>query len=183
METTKTCPGCHQPLAPNAPDGLCPACLMRAGLGTGADLGLESQAERQRTPFVTPSLEEMARLFPQLEILGLVGQGGMGAVYKARQRALGRVVALKVLPPGIGREAAFAERFMREARALARLNHPGIVTLYEFGEVGQASSQPPESLSPETAPPAPGANGARAGRAVASGSAGNGPPPNRTRTP
>jgi len=68
------------------------------------------------------------------EILGFVGQGGMGAVYKARQKALDRVVALKLLPPGIGKEPAFAERFMREARTLARLNHPGIVTIYEFGQ-------------------------------------------------
>ena len=58
----------------------------------------------------------------------------MGAVYKARQRELDRVVALKILPPGIGQDPAFAERFTREAKALAKLNHPGIVTLYEFGK-------------------------------------------------
>ncbi len=57
----------------------------------------------------------------------------MGAVYRARQKELDRIVALKILPPGIGEEAAFAERFAREAKALAKLNHPGIVTLYEFG--------------------------------------------------
>ena len=54
-------------------------------------------------------------------------------MYKARQKELDRIVALKILPPGIGDDAAFAERFAREAKALARLNHPGIVTLYEFG--------------------------------------------------
>ena len=75
---------------------------------------------------------DLAPLFPQLEILELIGQGGMGAVYKARQKELDRIVALKILPPGIG-DAAFAERFAREAKALARLNHPGIVTIYEFG--------------------------------------------------
>ena len=57
----------------------------------------------------------------------------MGAVYKARQKELDRIVALKILPPGIGQDAAFAGRFAREAKALAKLNHPGIVTLYEFG--------------------------------------------------
>ena len=57
----------------------------------------------------------------------------MGAVYQARQKELDRIVALKILPPGIGQDAAFAERFTREAKALAKLNHPGIVTLYEFG--------------------------------------------------
>jgi hypothetical protein len=59
----------------------------------------------------------------------------MGAVYKARQKELDRIVALKILPPDIGKDAAFAERFMREARALAKLNHPGIVTIHDFGRV------------------------------------------------
>jgi serine/threonine protein kinase len=58
----------------------------------------------------------------------------MGAVYKARQKELDRIVALKILPPDIGDEPAFAQRFSREAKALAKLNHPGIVTLYEFGQ-------------------------------------------------
>jgi serine/threonine protein kinase len=76
----------------------------------------------------------LAPHFPNLEILELLGQGGMGAVYKARQPGLDRLVALKVLPPGIGSGAAFAERFKREARSLARLNHPNIVAVYDFGE-------------------------------------------------
>ncbi len=130
----KTCSGCQKPLEANAPDGLCPECLLKAGLGTGVDMGPDSQAESGQTPFVAPSVEEVARLFPQLEMLGFIGQGGMGAVYKARQRELDRVVALKILPPGIGKDAAFAERFTREAKALAKLNHTGIVTLYEFGK-------------------------------------------------
>ncbi len=134
MNVTKICPGCRRPLVANAPDGLCPQCLMKAGLGTGVDVGLDSKGESGQIPFVAPSLEEVSRLFPQLEMLGFIGQGGMGAVYKARQKALDRVVALKILPPGIGKDMAFAERFTREAKALARLNHPGIVTLYEFGQ-------------------------------------------------
>ena len=66
-------------------------------------------------------------------ITAKLGEGGMGAVYKARQKQLNRLVALKILPPGIGRDAAFAERFTREARALAQLNHPGIVRVYDYG--------------------------------------------------
>jgi tRNA A-37 threonylcarbamoyl transferase component Bud32 len=76
----------------------------------------------------------LSALFPQLEILELLGQGGMGAVYKARQRGLDRLVALKILPAEAARDPAFAERFGREARALARLNHPHIVTVYDYGQ-------------------------------------------------
>jgi len=83
--------------------------------------------------FVPPEPEELARQFPQLEILELLGQGGMGVVYKARQRQLDRLVAVKILPPQIGQTEAFAERFTREARSLARLSHPRIVIIYDFG--------------------------------------------------
>ncbi len=85
-------------------------------------------------PFQPPSLEEMAALFPQFEILELIGKGGMGVVYKVRQKELDRIVALKILPPAIGETPGFAARFTREAQALAKLNHPGIVTLHEFGQ-------------------------------------------------
>jgi predicted Ser/Thr protein kinase len=78
----------------------------------------------------------LATHFPDLEILKLLGQGGMGAVYQARQRKLDRLVALKVLPSDWSRDPAFAERFAREARALARLNHPEIVGVHDFGEAG-----------------------------------------------
>jgi serine/threonine protein kinase len=81
-----------------------------------------------------PSLERLGAAFPQLEVIELIGQGGMGAVYKARQKQLDRIVALKVLPPGIGGDPSFAERFTREAKALAKLLHPNIVALFEFGQ-------------------------------------------------
>jgi len=84
--------------------------------------------------FVPPSVEQMAKLFPQLEIIELLGQGGMGAVYKARQPRLNRFVALKILSPEKQSDPQFAERFEREARALAWLTHPNIVTVYDFGE-------------------------------------------------
>jgi predicted Ser/Thr protein kinase len=83
--------------------------------------------------FVPPEPAQLAGQFPQLEILELLGRGGMGVVYKARQRQLDRLVALKILPPQIGLPEAFAERFTREARSLARLSHPRIVMIYDFG--------------------------------------------------
>jgi tRNA A-37 threonylcarbamoyl transferase component Bud32 len=80
--------------------------------------------------------EELAPHFPQLEILECLGRGGMGVVYKARQKTLNRFVALKLLAPERVREAKFAERFTREAQALAALNHPNIVTIHDFGQAG-----------------------------------------------
>jgi predicted Ser/Thr protein kinase len=121
------CPQCGRVLPAGAPAGLCPACLLAQGGATETATGAAAP------PFQPPSLAEIAPLFPQLEILELIGKGGMGAVYKARQKELDRIVALKILPPGIGNEPAFAERFTREAKALAKLNHPGIVTIYDFG--------------------------------------------------
>ncbi|MGA2246519.1 MAG: serine/threonine-protein kinase [Verrucomicrobiota bacterium] len=83
--------------------------------------------------FSPPRPEDLARLFPQLDIIEMIGRGGMGAVYKVRQKELDRLAALKILPPGIGQDRGFAERFAREAKALAKLNHQGIVTIYDFG--------------------------------------------------
>jgi serine/threonine protein kinase len=117
--------------------GLCPACLLKQG--TTADTRLTGDSPR----FVPPTIGEIAARFPQLEVLELIGAGGMGAVYKARQPALDRIVALKILPPGIGNDSAFAERFTREARLLARLNHPGIVTLFDFGTAPATGGEPP----------------------------------------
>src|SRR6185312_5760693 len=81
-----------------------------------------------------PTLEQLATAFPQLEILEFIGQGGMGFVFKARQTKLDRFVALKILPQSLADDPAFAERFTREGRMLARLNHPNIVTIHDFGQ-------------------------------------------------
>ena len=79
---------------------------------------------------------EVAKRLPQFEILELLGRGGMGVVYKARQVQLDRIVALKILPPGDAVAPGFIERFRREARSLAKLNHPNIVNIYDYGETG-----------------------------------------------
>jgi serine/threonine protein kinase len=82
-----------------------------------------------------PTAAVPAMLFPGLELLEPIGRGGMGIVYRARQLKLDRLVALKVIRPEVAEDPAFFERFSREARALARLSHPNIVTIFDFGEV------------------------------------------------
>ena len=131
MSHEKQCPQCGADLPADAPQELCPKCLMKMGLPTGVEIdkpsteGIDGDAAPQSTPgaFSPPEPAELAEQFPQLQILQLLGQGGMGAVYKAAQTALDRPVALKILPPQVGQDPAFAERFTREARAMAKLNH------------------------------------------------------------
>jgi tRNA A-37 threonylcarbamoyl transferase component Bud32 len=113
-------------------EGLCPRCV--AALNLAADTVLTEVAGGERVAAPTPA--ELAPHFPQLEILELLGRGGMGVVYKARQKTLNRLIALKLLAPERVRDPKFAERFSREAQALAALNHPHIVTVYDFGEAG-----------------------------------------------
>src|SRR4051794_11918434 len=133
MNTAKVCSGCGKALPADAPQGICPECLMKAGFDT-------------KTAVVTPSAKgpgfdpplpaELAKHFPQLDILEMIGIGGMGVVYKARQPNLDRIVALKILSPDAGADPAFSKRFAQEARSLARLNHPNIVSVYDFGLAG-----------------------------------------------
>jgi serine/threonine protein kinase len=89
--------------------------------------------------FRPPSIEELNELIPAYEFLEFLDRGGMGAVYKARQRSLERIVAVKILPAAMANRKAFSERFRREARALALLNHPNIVSVYDFGEASGGS--------------------------------------------
>jgi tRNA A-37 threonylcarbamoyl transferase component Bud32 len=107
-----TCPRCNGP-ADEATlrefGGVCPKCLLQF------------------------SEEQDAPAFPNLEIIEMIGQGGMGVVYKARQRNLDRLVALKVLSPHLSDDPEFVERFTREAKALAQLSHPNIVGIYDSG--------------------------------------------------
>ncbi|MEM9412222.1 MAG: serine/threonine-protein kinase [Planctomycetota bacterium] len=93
------------------------------------------QDDKKGRRFELPSTQRIAELFPALEIESMLGAGGMGAVYKARQKGLDRQVALKILPEELGHDVKFALRFTREARTLARLSHPNIVSVFEFGNV------------------------------------------------
>jgi tRNA A-37 threonylcarbamoyl transferase component Bud32 len=125
-----TCPKCGATIPGGAPQGLCPKCVM-AGAAIATETGLPPTATSE-----IPSLERVAASFPQLEILELIGRGGMGFVFKARQPSLDRLVALKLLPDKLARDPNFTERFNREGRVLGRLNHPNIVSIYDFGQTG-----------------------------------------------
>jgi hypothetical protein len=124
MNDKKDCPRCGKELPADAPEGVCPSCLAAAYMQTGTAPSRRGEA----LPVV-----EVARSFPDLEIVELIGTGGMGSVYKACQPKLDRLVALKILNRG-EHDPRFVERFSREAKTLAKLSHPNIVAVYEFGE-------------------------------------------------
>ena len=134
---TKRCTLCGAEMPPEAPEGLCPNCLFKVGLESQSQAPASTAAAAAPSGgFTPPTPNELNLHFPQLEFLGLLGKGGMGAVYKARQKSLDRLVAVKILPPDVGQDPAFAERFTREARSLAKLNHPHIVGIHDFGQLG-----------------------------------------------
>lgn len=144
MTNTLACEKCGTPLTnlPNSGQGqpVCPSCLLGLGLPQIAatqdwrPAGFESALDESMDR--VPDVAQLVHYFPNLEIQHLIGYGGMGAVYQARQPHLDRTVALKILSPRLSRNAAFAQRFMREARTLAKLAHPNIVMVFEFGQAG-----------------------------------------------
>ncbi|MCW8128817.1 MAG: serine/threonine protein kinase [Planctomycetota bacterium] len=116
--TAPLCSKCGSALDGGSGD-VCSKCLLKLGLSTRDDEALQP-----------------GQVFHGLEIERKLGAGGMGVVYKARQANLERSVAIKVLPRALSEDPEFTLRFMREARALAALNHPNIVAVYDFGEEG-----------------------------------------------
>ena len=114
-------------------EGLEPAKLFRTVLGepSGDPQAAERAAEEER--LVRARIE---RRLPELEILELLGRGGMGYVYRARQKSLDRVVAVKVVAAEAERQGDFARRFAREAQVLARLSHPNLVSIHDYGQDG-----------------------------------------------
>lgn len=132
MKTISCCPKCGSNFEPSeALRGMCPACLI-----AGAAPNVSDEVPVRPPRFKAPAVSELALYFDQLQILELTGCGGMSAVYKATQKNLGRTVAIKILPHEVANAQGGLERFRREAKMLAQLNHPNIVQVFDAGQVG-----------------------------------------------
>src|SRR5688572_11333753 len=123
---TPACHTCGAPLPPaGSASGLCPACLLAGALSVDSEPGfVAANSQSALAP---------GAAFGPFRIEGVLGRGGMATVYRAYERGLDRVVALKILPPEFLHDDTFAKRFHQEARIVAALEHPHIVPLYANG--------------------------------------------------
>ncbi len=137
MTTKDVCQVCGAPLSEGVEFNFCPQCLAREAVSPPPiDSGLaETQEGSSNSRFQPLPAEELDSLLPGIHVTELIGHGGMGAVYRGRQISLDRDVAIKILPREIQSSPQLGERFQREAQTLAKLHHPNIVSIFDFGQV------------------------------------------------